>query len=633
MEADAGLLDIALEGDVEIAFGRMRIESDAVRLTRRPDGGAVVVGEARVSFCPCPDPPVAIAFGGGEVFPEGDITLRSPRLLVFGVPVFALPWIWLRAPHQVGLLPPSVALRGRAGFVIGSGVHVPWPGEDGELRVFQATAAGYLKGGAEVGARLETPSSTARATLDWIGDARVELSAEGSWRSPSNGEGDARGAFIVSGFGDTGAAWDLDAIRGDSARSRTVSLSAAAQPYDSFAGETSLRVGDAWAAGFLSTGVRGRAWRGDGRIAGGPGAALTLSGPISGRGAWDALITGSVLRDDQTEAAVPIGIGTLGAEVTLRPGPLEVRLSTRERVRAASRGLDASADAAASARLAMGLPLSRSFGGAPDEAPLVHVIEPRLEAQSAVEHGRGSFFRARWGTEPHFLWTAAAGILTSLGRPTGSGARAELRAGLLGLNRGAPRPVGHALAAAQTLWLSGDLEAALVPGGSPAAETWPFVFSTPGSRLPFSYAVLGRLRAGPPGGVELRADVAAQGGAEASAARAFSGGPAAGPFAGEHLYLAADGLSGSASLAIPWTRWLRTSARAAADLTADRLLAVGLAVELTHPCGCVALGLSGAHRAGRGGVDAVLSVDLAPPLPERGGPLQSPSSRAALLAN
>jgi hypothetical protein len=620
VEADADLRDIALEGDVEIAFGRMRLASEALRLLRRPDGGAVVEGEARLAFCPCPDPPVTIAFGGGEVFPEGDITLQFPRLEVFGVPVLALPWIWLRAPHQAGLFPPSIAWRGRDGLIVGSGVHVPWPGEDGEPRVFQATAAGYLKGGAEVGAGFETPSSRARAALDWLRDTRVELSAQGFWRPDSNAAGVDRS---VGDLYRAGAAWDLDAIRGDLARARTAGLAAAARPYDSLAAETSLRIGNRSTSGFLSTDITGRAWRGDGRIAGGPGATLSLSGPLSDRGAWDALFTGSVLRDDQTEAAVALAQGSLGAEMTFRPGPLEIQLSTRERVRAASREPDASADAAASARLAIGLPLVRSFGGAP--APLVHLIEPGLEAQAAVEHGQGSFFRAQWPSDPRFLWTAAAGISTSLGTPAGSGAHVGLRAGLVGLDRAAARPAGHALAAAQTSWISGDLEASFVPGGSAGAPILPF--SDPLDSSTSSYAVLARLRAGPPGGVELRADVAAQSGAEASAARIFSGGPLAA--AGELLYLARDGLSGLASLAVPWTRWLRTSASAAADITAERLLAVGLGVEIEHPCGCASISASGAHRAGREGIDAILSIDLSAAPPAKNPPLRSPRGARA----
>ena len=608
VEADADLRDITLEGDVEIAFGRMRLASEALRLSRRPDGGAVVEGEARLAFCPCPDPPVTIAFGGGEVFAEGDITLQFPRLEVFGVPVLALPWIWLRAPHQVGIFPPSIAWRGRDGLIVGSGVHAPWRGEDGEPRVFQATAAGYLKGGAEVGAGFETPSSRARATLDWFRDTRVELSAQGFWRSDSNAVGvDRPGGDLYC----AGAAWDLDAIRGDSARARTAGLSAAARPYDSLAAETSLRIGNRLTSGFLSTDITGRAWRGDGRIAGGPGATVSLSGPLSQRGAWDALFTGSVLRDDQTEAAVALAQGSLGAEMTFRPGPLEVRLSTRERVRAASREPDASADAAASGRFAIGLPLVRSFGGAP--APLVHLIEPALEAQVAVEHG--SFFRAQWPSDPRFLWTAAAGISTSLGTPAGSGAHVGVRAGLVGFDRAAARMAGHALAAAKTSWISGDLEASYVPGGSAGAPVLPFSASPDSSTS--SYAVLARLRAGPPGGIELRADVAAQGGAEASAARLFSGGP----FAGELLYLAADGLSGLASLAVPWTRWLRTSASAAADITAERLLAIGLGVEIEHPCGCASISASGAHRAGREGVDAIVSFDFRAASPAKPPPL------------
>lgn len=589
VEADADLRDIELEGDVELGLGRMRMESDALRLIRRLDGVSVVEGEARLAFCPCPDPPVVIAFAGGEVFPEGDITLRFPRLELFGLPVFALPWVWIRAPHQVGIFPPSLAWRGRDGFIMGSGVHVPWPGEDGEPRVFQATAAGYLKGGVEVGAAYEAPSMRARAVFDWLDETRIELSAQGFRRFDLNTH--APGDLYTAG-----AAWDLNAIRGDSARVRTADLSAAARPYDSMAAETSLRIGNRSSSGFLSTGVTGRAWRGDGRIAGGPGAAISFSGPLSRRGAWDSLVMGSVLRDDQADSAVGLALGSLGIEMVFQPGPFEVRLSSRERVRAASRGPDASADAAASAKVLLGLPLVRRFDvyGAPAEGPLVHGIDPTLEAQAAVEHGRGSFFRPQWGADPRFLWTAAAGISSSLGRSSGSGICVGLRAGFVGLDRDQPRAAGHAHAAAQTSWFSGDFEAAMDSSAS-------------------SYAVLARLRAGPPGGVELRADVAAQGGAEASVARVFSGDPAAIFFAGDRLdYLASDGLSGSASLAIPWTRWLKTRASAAADFTAERLLAVGLGVEIEHPCGCISIAASGAHRAGREGIDASISIGLGP---------------------
>lgn len=606
VEAGADLLKIELKDDVVITFGRARIESQALRLERRPDGGAVVEGEARLWFCPCPDPPIAIAFAGGEAFPEGDITLRFPRLEVLGLPVFALPWIWVRAPHQIGLLPPFVAWRGASGLLAGTGVHVPWMGEGGAPRVFEATTAGYFtKGGVEVGARLETPSTTTRATFDWLRRARVELSAQGHFPARGGASDEGLGA---GGLSDAGAAWDIDAIRGDSARARTLSLEAAAKPFDAMAAETSLRIGRASVTGFLSTGVIARAYRGDGRVAGGPSATFALGGPLSSRGAWDALLTGAVLRDDQTDAAVALALASVGTELNFHPGPLEVRVSSRERVRAASRATDPSADAAASARLDVGLPLARSFGNQPGDAPLVHIIEPSLEAQGAIALGRGTFFREHWDAAPRFLWTSAAAISTSLGTYTGSGARIALRAGFAGLNKTIPRPAAHALAAAQTPWLSGDLEAALVPPGSPT-DPGPFNPSS-GEPLPISYALLARARAGPPGGIELRADLAAMSGAEASLARIFAGGTASGPYAAELLYLAEDGISGAASLAIPWTQWLRTSARAAADFTAERLLAVGLGVELKHPCGCASLTALGAYRAGRDGIDAIISLDI-----------------------
>ncbi len=72
-------------------------------------------------------------------------------------------------------------------------------------------------------------------------------------------------------------------------------------------------------------------------------------------------------------------------------------------------------------------------------------------------------------------------------------------------------------------------------------------------------------------------------------------------------------MTGGAEVSIPWAKVVRTGARADVDLDARALLAVKGLAEYRHPCGCFGLGVVVAHRMGREGVDAAVTVDLVPP--------------------
>ena len=228
-----------------MTYGRYRIESESLRLRLTPRG-IYVDGSGRVAFCPCAEPPVAIAFSGGRVAPPGDLFVTLPRLEVFGLPVFALPWLWIRAPNRVGLLPPVVAWRGDDGLLAGAGVHLPWRRSDG-LRFVDVSAAGYVEGGAEIGVRAETPRSTTRFVRDHLVDDRVVL--------------DARGSRPVEAPEVVSVAWEVDAIRGGRGRRGTIDLAAAAEPFDVAAAEANARVGSA----LVGSGLRARGFRSEGR--------------------------------------------------------------------------------------------------------------------------------------------------------------------------------------------------------------------------------------------------------------------------------------------------------------------------------------------------------------------------------
>lgn len=558
-------------------------------------GAIVFDGDAHIALCPCPAPPFTLAASGGRLEPPGDLIVRFPRVEIGGVPVLALPYLWLRAPDQPGLLPPLVALRGADGLLLGSGVHLPWRGADGAPRALDLRAGGYLRGGAELGAHLATPDTTTRVTADLIQGARVAL--------------DARGAHDACGG--ASLAWDLDALRGDRARSGTTELGPAAQPFDTGAAEASLRAGAGAVSVRVAGGVDARAPRGEGPIAAGPRASLALGGPIGRTGSWGAdaaavVLAGDDVRDarDLAGGALTVARAAAGAEIAARPGPFELRASARARVRYAG-DAGPSSEAAAATRVELSLPFARAFAAAPAEAPLVHWFSPVLAVSGALAGLRGAFFAPLGGEIPPASWIAAAGISTSLGRYAGPALRLDARAGATGDASAALQPLLHARLGATSPPVAASIEAAAVGdrgGGVPA---------TAGAR---GYAFLVRARLGPLDRPSIRLDAATQGGAGAGQARAVAGGAWAALPGDALAYLAASGLTGGAELSIPWARALRTSARADADLGAGALLAIRGLAEYRHPCGCFGLGVLAAHRAGRGGTDVAVTVDLVPPV-------------------
>lgn len=550
----------------------------------------VFSGEARAAFCPCAEPPLTFLAAGGRLEPPGDLFLRFPRVAVAGVPIVALPWLWLRAPDQVGLLPPLFAVRGADGALLGSGVHLPWHGANGAVEALDLTAGGYVKGGAELGARLVTAGSDAAVTADLIHGTRIAL--------------EARGVVRPEAQPSVGVAWTLDAVRGDRARSGTVDLSAAAQPFDTAAAELSRRAEAGPVSLVIAAGAVARALRGEGPLAAGPRAALALGGALGGLGSWSADAAGVVLGDGAGPLvqAFALGRASAGAEIDARPGPFELRAAARARARFAGDG--DSSEAAAATRVDVELPFARTFPVA-GEAPLVHWITPSLSVRGAVAEQRGPFFVPLGGAVPGASWIAAAGISTALGRYAGPALRLDARAGATGGVAEGARGLLHARLGVDTRLAAAAIEAAAVgeQAGAPREPT---------SASPRSAALLGRVRVGAAEGPWLRLDAAAQTGLAAGQARAVASGAWA-ALPGDGLaYLAAPGWTGGAEASVPWTRAVRTAARADVDLAAGSLLAVRGLAEYRHPCGCFSLGLAAAHRVGRDGVDVALSVDVVP---------------------
>ena len=576
LDADPAHGTLVLRDGVDVRFGRYHLTSDELGVAVTP-GALAFEGTGRLALCPCPDPPIKIAFSGARIELAGDLHVSSPRLELFGLPIFWLPHFWLRAPDQPGFLFPSIAVRGASGLLLGSGVHLPFREADGAARAFDLTAAGYVKGGVELGARLTTPQTSTSVVADHIGGDRVVIAARGALASP--------GASL---------AWEADAIRGERARSGTIDLDAAARPFDHAALEGTLRSASGPALVDVTAGAVARGARGQGPIVAGPSARFGAGGAIGSVGAWSASLDGLLLGNAVPGAALPIGHAAIAAELDARPGPFALAVAAGARAEVAGdRPSAPSRDATVGARIELDLPLRRVFARGDGEAPWQHRIAPSIAVAASASSSRGDFFTPLSLAAPPGLGLAAAGLTTSFGRASGPSLRFEARGGAALRAAGASALVTGRLTASASL-VSTSLEVAAVPA----------------SRAPGS-ALIGRARFGAERGPTLALGLAGQTGRGAREARAITDlrSPAAG---GELAYLAASGWTGSAEAMVPWLGVMRSGARADVDLGAGEILALRGLTDYRHPCGCLALGVSAAHRVGRDGVDVIFSVDLAP---------------------
>lgn len=602
--ADPRLGQILLQDNIDLRVGRYRLTGDRLRITLA-DGSITFDGDAHLALCPCPDPPVTFAALRGRLSATGDLTLSWPRLELFKVPIFALPYLWLRPPDQIGLRSPFVALRGADGLLLGAGVHLPWKSGDEAIRSIDLIAAGYLKGGVELGARLATPAATARIDASLIHGARVAI--------------EARGAFAEASREGVALAFEVDAIRGDRALRGTTDLAAAAAPFDRASIETSIRAFFGPATALFAGGLLARAERGDqgppppASIVAGPEASVSLGGALGSLGTWQAGAAGLMLGDAATGDARPVGRAALSASVDARPGPLALHLRAFGRALVAGASEPRTPDllplsAALGARLSLELPLIRSFGAAQGEAPLLHWIAPVIElgGLSAVE--RGDLFRPLFAPVAKALALASGGLSTALGRFAGPSVRLDLRAGALA-TEAVPTARAEALALARltadAAFAAGMLELAATSG--PPFAQGPADPPAPG------FALFANARVGSTRGPALIVDLATASGSDPRAALAIAGPAAAAPSAEIGLF-AGSGTTLGVEVAVPFPAALRTSLRADVDLGAGELLAVRGLTEYRHPCGCFSLGLTGAHRVGREGLDLAVLVDLAPAL-------------------
>ena len=569
---------LSLRGHVDVEADPFHLTSDALRVTRTSHG-LLVDGEGRVAFCPCLGEPVALVFRGATVAPPGDLFLTQPRLEVASVPIFWLPYFWLRSTARVGLLPPDVAYRGSDGLFLGDGVHLPWGPNDASSGL-DVRAGGYVQGGVAVESTLRTPISVTTVRFDELHQSGLAL--------------DARGSTSTEAPHATSLSWDADLLRGSRAVTSTTELDAAARVFDRAAAESSWRApGSGWvvAAGVWGENVRGA---GVGEIdAGGPVVRARDSGALGSSGTYDATLESGTVSGARL-LALSFARADTGMLAATRWGPIGASLSVRGAADVADQGAQEGYDASAAIRGRLALPLARTFESNEPNDPWRHRVEPEVEVGVIAAHADGLLgdIPAPGGVRGT-AWLADAGMKSALGQwGTRRGLELGGDVGGVGGDQQASALVVRWRAAA-----SGSLLAMGAEGADVAAPAGGW-----------GHALTARARVGTARSLSVGFLVAGRDGVDPVTARALTDAP----LASSQGYLATEGWTAGARLTLPITQLITARGGVDGDLSAERLVATRGSIEVHDRCDCVAVRLSAAERLGRDGVDVWLSVDLVP---------------------
>jgi hypothetical protein len=377
----------------------------------------------------------------------------------------------------------------------------------------------------------------------------------------------------------------VDAVRGARGRTGLISLEEAARRSD----RLELSVAHVASHGLGSLGLRADAPRG------GAYDELGAYGPEAHAGVFTALdrVGSADLALSARSSALPGGDLAMQlsqrAELQLggRPGPFGVQAELRQQSDVASSDNAAAASTSVGTRLALGLPLARSFGNGAD--PLEHWVEPTAElAVASIARAEGPLV----GRLPEGdVLTLLGGLHSSLGR---RGARWALEldgraGGLIGRDGREAAGFGRVAASSEPIGMT------LIGGfaGDPRD----------------SHVTTSRVRLGPRDGLHVSGYAEGRSEAEPLAVRGVALDAWDAPRFG---WLDAAGWTTGGELRVPWTRWLASSVAGDYDVTSETLLGVRGALAYRHPCDCLALVGWAGHRLGRDGVDASLTLDLLP---------------------
>lgn len=526
--------------------GRVKLRGERVRIVRRDDGAVEVDGPVVASACACEPPPLSVEARRFVVTRDGELRARDVTLRVLDTRTLTLPWLSLRGPSQVGLLPPTLAWRAVDGPFAGAGARVPLGG----ARALELHAGGYLRGtGLDTVATLDTARSRVRARWERLGGDRVTVAGRAS----------APGTESISA--------SVDAVRGPGVARASLDVDAAARPRDRV--DVAVGAGAAGASAFVyAPRGEGRAWSGVRVVAPLELASRATSLSLAG----DALSMSSGGRAVGVARAQAVGAagGFVGA----------ARLDARAFASAWVSSDDAgggTSGAAGSLVAGVGLPLARRLAGG-----WVHVVEPGARVSSFVvdERGVGASFAPSAASRGRAV-ALSTPLVTTLGPPGRGVASLSLEPGAL-VRAGEVVPIARLRVGARSPLARGDAQAASVAR---------------------RVVAVARVELGPPA-LFTRLSVEALTGANPVEARALGLDGAT-----RERWLAHDGATARAGLAASRGAWFADASRAW-SAASGVALADEARVGLRPRCACVELSALGARRLGRDGVDVMVQAAL-----------------------
>lgn len=565
VEVDVRMNELELSDDVLVVVDRYRLTADELKLGRS-DRGIVVDGYGRVAFCRCAQPPVTVSFSGATVAPPTDLLIEDPTLRVFGMPVLWLPYLWLRSPDRMGLLPPRVAYSSEDGFLAGAGVHLPFAGGASFLDL---EAAGYVRGGVDTRLRLQTPKNAIRVRWDHLEQSMVGV--------------DARGATHVPGL--SNAAYRIDALRGARALEATPIVLEAAQRYDRVRGELGRNHGQVYyGIGAFGTATRGGAM--ESWDVWGPSVAFGGGEALGGVGEFE--LDGKLISLDGDGETLTRFEQRLWSRWHARPGPLALELELGGALGLTSSSADSGAFGSVAGRAEIGLPLRKRFGG---DDPLLHYVTPLVTA-SADHIVADDQERTGGNDRERTLGHVAMGGRTSVGHwGRRSGLTFDARAGWAG-GESAAQSLAAGTLVAQSIRAAASLQA--VADMQRSGE----------------WVAIARGRLGAESSHHLTLYVEGQRNLDSRLARIMSGDVLTNtPWLN---WYDADGLTSGGDFMLRWSQAVSTAVGGDLDMEHSRLLSVRGSLAYRHPCGCLATVAWAGHRLARDGVDAWLTVDLIP---------------------
>jgi hypothetical protein len=542
---------------------RFQLTGDEVTLSRSPRG-VHVEGTGQLAFCNCRRPPITLGFSAADLAPPTDVLLEDATIRVFGVPIFYSPYLWLRAPTKVGVLPPWFAYRSAEGVQVGSGVHVPFASDARRLTAVDLSAYGYSRGGFGVAAEVSADGGRGDVVWDYFEGSAVR----------------ARGTFATTDrtFATLGGRFDV--LRGERALIAFSPVRDGALRMD----RARLSAGRAHGAVF-GLSLEGTSRRGSALDA------IPVFGPSLEMGSGFALAPGLVsnwalrtqsLRTSDGSIAVTTQFADFAAALPL--GPALVDLSVQERASALADVTSALTRIEGEARVRVGAPLARRFDC------WLHRVEPSIEAAIGARRGSG----ATTSVDPYESASTdgerlnlLAGLETALGVGR-SAADLRLAGGLAG---SVEEPEGvlaaRARADAPSLGLSSELRA--LPEHA-RGEAYFRAELLPGSPFELAAYADGLFGEAPETALLFHEDFSRP----------------AGPWLSESGW----GAGGAATVRIG--RHVTAEVAADYDLSRERFLGGSTAVGYRHVCNCLGVSAWAGKRVGRDGFDLAVSVDLVP---------------------